>query len=378
MKLLFIVNDLDFFYSHRLELANEAIRRNFNVYILSNKVPKISNTNISYLGIDISRSKTGILENLNSVLKLRKAIKYIDPDIIHNITLKPIIFSNLILFFNSKVSIINAITGLGYLFTKNRNSAVKRIIQALIKLILTKKSSHYIFQNIYDLNEFQKLGVRDNFTLIRGSGVDSKEFGYIAPKQKQKVNITFTGRMLKDKGVIELIQAVNLLPEKIKLKVILNLYGKIDLKNPAHITEAELKKQLSTDFIVWHGQTNKVKQVLKEADIYCLPSYREGLPKSTLEAMAIGRPIVTTNAPGCNDTVINGYNGFKVPVNSPLELSKRLKDLISDQQLRLSMGRKSRILFEKNFTLKQILDQTFDVYKKILKVENLDNNKFKL
>tara|TARA_B100001057_G_scaffold296302_1_gene296445 strand:- start:3943 stop:5049 length:1107 start_codon:yes stop_codon:yes gene_type:complete len=367
MKVLFVVNDLDFFLSHRLAIAYEALNRGDEVFVASNRLPDKEYDSINFLSFKFDRSNLGIIQNFNALISLKRLIKGCNPDLIHNVTLKPILFTNILFLFNRKIKIVNAISGLGFLFTKNRNSALKSTLQALIRVILIKKSSHYIFQNIHDLNEFKKLGVRDNFTLIRGSGVDSKEFGYVAPRQKQKVNITFTGRMLKDKGVIELIQAVNLLPEKFKSKITLNLYGKIDLQNPAHLTEVELKQKLSTDLIIWHRQTNKIKQALQDSDIYCLPSYREGLPKSTLEAMAIGRPVVTTDAPGCEDTVVEGENGFKVPVADAVTLSSKLQLLIENKKLRIKMGRKSRKIFEDNFTLEKVVGQTFEVYSQAFK-----------
>ena len=164
-----------------------------------------------------------------------------------------------------------------------------------------------------------------------------------------------------------MINAVKILPKNIQSKVILNIYGKIDLDNPAHITEKELKKLLKPNLIIWHGNTDDIKNVLTLSDIYCLPSYREGLPKSTLEAMAIGKPIITTNAPGCNDTVQEGINGYKVNIKDYKALSERLQILIEDESLRLKMGKKSRKIFEEYFTLDKVVKQTFEIYIHVLK-----------
>ena len=171
---------------------------------------------------------------------------------------------------------------------------------------------------------------------------------------------------MKDKGLIELINAIEILPKNIESKVVLNIYGKIDLDNPAHISDKELKKLLKPNLIIWHGNTNDIKNVLIKSDIYCLPSYREGLPKSTIEAMAIGRPIITTYAPGCNDTVLTGVNGFKVDIKDHKNLSNILQILIEDESLRLEMGKKSREIFEENFTLEKVIKQTFKVYDQVL------------
>ena len=145
----------------------------------------------------------------------------------------------------------------------------------------------------------------------------------------------------------------------IKSNIIVNLFGKIDKENPAHINEDELKSLLIPNLILWHGHSDNIKKNLIDSDIYCLPSYREGLPKSTIEAMAIGRPIITTNAPGCDDTVEEGVNGFKVAVGDAQALSQKLQILIEDEKLRIEMGKKSREFFEREFTLERVVHQTF-------------------
>jgi len=365
-KLLFVSNDLDFFLSHRLPLAIEAEKEGYIVYVASDKIPKKKIGNIYFKKYSIYRSSTSITKNLKSLMELKAIIKEISPDIIHSITLKSILLSNLVLLFNRKVKKVNAVSGLGYLFTSNRVSialfGLKFILRALIRL----GRPHFIFQNSQDLNEIKKLGLKDDYSLIKGSGVNKDEFDYFPPRGAKKINITFTGRILKDKGVLELIKAIEILPKEISSKVVLNIYGKIDLENPAYITEKELKKLLKPNFIVWHGNSNDIKNVLALSDIYCLPSYREGLPKSTLEAMAIGRPIVTTNAPGCEDTVLEGINGFKVDIKDYKALSEKLQLLIEDEPLRIKMGKKSREIFEENFTLDKVVKQTFELYDSLI------------
>jgi glycosyltransferase involved in cell wall biosynthesis len=367
MRIAYVVNDLDFFISHRLPLAKKAVELGYAVFIISNKLPTIKHKGIDFKVFSIERSSTSIKKNFKSLLELKKIIKDISPDIIHSVTLKSILLSNLVLLFDKKVKKVNAVTGMGYLFTSNRVSislfGLKSILRAIIKL----GKPHFIFQNLDDLKEFKKLGLKESYSIIKGSGVNKDEYDYTPPKATKKINITFTGRILKDKGVIDLIKAIELLPDSIKSKVTLNLYGKIDLENPAHIREEELKKLLKPDFINWHGNSNDIKNILILTDIYCLPSYREGLPKSTLEAMAIGRPIVTTNAPGCEDTVEEGVNGFKVPIGDVDMLSKRFQKLVENEELCIKMGKKSRELFIKNFKLEKVVNQTFEVYHEIIK-----------
>ena len=366
MRLLFVVNDIDFFISHRLPIAEFACKYNYEVFVASNSIPNAKIKGITFFKFDIKRSSIGLWSNLNSLIQLKKIVKSVSPDIVHSITLKSIVLTNLCLIFNRKIKKVNAVSGLGFLFTSERKSVAASIIKGLFKLINYLGKPYYIFQNKNDLEEFEKLGVKENYDLIRGSGVNHKEFKYVFPKTNEKVNITFTGRILKDKGILDLIKAIENLPKQIRSKVVLNIYGKIDLENPAHITEKELKKLLKPNFIVWHGNSDDIKSVLALSDIYCLPSYREGLPKSTLEAMAIGRPIVTTNAPGCEDTVLEGLNGFKVDIKDHKALSEKLQLLIEDEPLRIKMGKKSREIFEENFTLDKVVKQTFELYDSLI------------
>ena len=366
MRIVYVVNDIDFFISHRLPLAKKAVELGYTVFIVSNKLPSKKYKGIDFKTFSIVRSSTSITKNLKSLLELKRIIKEISPDLIHSVTLKSILLSNLVLLFDKKGKKVNAVSGMGYLFTSNRASLALYGLKFILRAIIKVGKPHFIFQNLDDLKEFKKLGLKDDFTVIKGSGVSKEVYQYSPPKKGGKINITFTGRILKDKGVLELIKAIETLPDKVKSKVVLNIYGKIDLENPAYIGEDELKKLLKPNLILWHGHSDDIQNKLIDSDIYCLPSYREGLPKSTIEAMAIGRPIITTNTPGCDDTVEEGVNGFKVAVGDAKALSQKLQILIEDENLRLQMGKKSRELFEKNFTLDKVIDQTFSLYNSLL------------
>lgn len=368
MRIAYVVNDLDFFISHRLPLAKKAVKLGYTVFIVSNKLPSIKYKGIDFKTFSIERSSTSIIKNLKSLLELKRIIKEISPDIIHSVTLKSILLSNLVLLFNRKVKKVNAVSGMGYLFTSNRASIALYGLKFILRAIIKLGKPHFIFQNLDDLKEFKKLGLTESYSIIKGSGVNKDEFDFESLNTTKKVNITFTGRILKDKGVIDLIKAIKLLPEHIKRKITVNLFGKIDKENPAHINEDELKSLLIPNLILWHGHSDNIKKNLKESDIYCLPSYREGLPKSIIEAMAIGRPIITTTAPGCDDTVKEGLNGYKVKAGDSKELSKKLEELIENKELRIQMGKNSRELFLKYFTLEKVVSQTFELYNSILSI----------
>ena len=368
MRLVFVVNDLDFFISHRLPLAKKAVELGDSVFIISNKLPSTKYKGINFRIFSIERSSTSFVKNFKSLLELKRIFKDISPDIIHSVTLKSILLSNLVLLFNKKVKKVNAVSGMGYLFTSNRASIALYGLKFILRVLIKSGRPHFIFQNLDDLKEFKKLGLKESYSVVKGSGVNKDEFDFAPLKANEKINITFTGRILKDKGIIDLIKAIEFLPEHIKSNIIVNLFGKIDKENPAHINEDDLNSLLIPNLILWHGHSDNIKKFLIDSDIYCFPSYREGLPKSTIEAMAIGRPIITTTAPGCDDTVKEGFNGFKVKAGDCKELSKKLQELIENNELRIQMGKNSRELFLKNFTLEKVVSQTFELYNHLLSI----------
>ena len=372
MKLIYAINDPEFFMSHRASLAYNAINSGYKVFLLSDfnrfDTSLCFDKGIQPIHVKVNRSSKSILSNIRFMLALMKIYKKHQPNIVHQITLKFYLFGTLsAFFFKNKIKIVNAITGLGYLYTNDRKSLAKILIYPLLRLIVKKKYVHFIFQNKVDLKLFKKMGLQENHTLIKGSGVDHKDYSFAPEPESKKITILFTGRILKDKGVLDLIQAVKQLSPEIKKQIVLELYGKIDLENPSSINEELLKSKLIEGLIEWKGFSKEIKTAISNSHIYCLPSYREGLPKSTVEAMAIGRPVVTTTAPGCEDTVIEEYNGFKVPVGDVEMLSEKLVLLINDKKLRHKMGKNSRAIFEKEFTLEKVVNRTFELYEKVKK-----------
>lgn len=370
--IIYVINDGFFFLAQFKPLAVEAKKRGYKVILLCEENTQTKrmceDLKIEFIQIPIFRASINPIIEIKLLVNLASIYKKIKPDIIHHITLKPILYGSLVSrIFSSKSKVINAVTGLGYAFTENNNLLLQKIIKIMLSCFIGYKNINFIFLNPNDLSIFQKLKiVKNNFVFIRGSGVDQESFSHVFPEKKEKLIITLTARMLKDKGINEYFSAAKNLLNSFEDKVEFKLYGKIDSENPASFTQAELNSFEIKNYFKWEGFTTNIKQVLIETDIYCLPSYREGLPTSIVEAMAIGRPIITTNAPGCDDTVIEGYNGFKIPVANVELLTQKLQLLIEDDDLRIEMGKNSRSFFEKEFTLGKVIEDTFNFYKKIL------------
>ncbi|TAN12532.1 MAG: glycosyltransferase family 1 protein [Chitinophagaceae bacterium] len=371
-KKLFIIVNVDwFFLSHRLPLARVLKEKGYDVFILTKNTgykTEIESYGLHFININFERSGKNIFKELAIIKNLVFLFRKYQPDITHNVTIKPAIYASIALKFYKRKSMkcINAISGLGYNFTSERSGILQKLLKKMM-VFAYKGPIYFIFQNPDDETLYKKLGVLNNhnYRIIKGSGVDSEDFLYIEPQKKERVIIVFLARMLVDKGVYEYIGAANLLLSKMRDKAKFLLIGDIDEENLASLSKKELESTEVPGYIEWKGFTKNVKGVYEEADIVCLPSYREGLPKSLVEAMAIGRPIVTTDVPGCRECVQNGVNGFLVPVKSAASLAEALEKLIIDPELRLKMGKASREKMLTELSLKQVLTETLAYYEQI-------------
>ena len=371
-KIFYVVNVDWFFASHRKELAIEGIKRGYEVFLVSKNTGEFESLNklcIKTIDIPFDRKKSSFFNDFKAFLKLCLLYNKHKPEIIHHVTLKPIIFGSLASFFFSRKSkIINAVSGLGYAFTKSDRSILKSVILLFLKSIFyfNRKNIKFIFQNSSDKNLFlkEKISSDTSSFIIKGSGVDEFIF---KPKDKlitqgKKVRITLLARMLKDKGVMEFLKAAHIIQNKLKGKVIFRLVGGLDFDNPAAIEEQEIRKMLIEDYIVWEGVSKNIFSVYQETEIACLPSYREGMPKSLIEAMSMECAILTTDVPGCRDCVDEGVNGFLFPPRSPEVLSEKITILLNDFDLIKKMGKESRIKMLSDMTLGHVVNKTYEIY----------------
>lgn len=367
-RLLIVVNVDWFFLSHRLPIAEKAIQEGWDVTVLSQdtgKVKDITKKGVHFYNVSFSRSGTNLLNEFKTVFTLYRLYKKLKPDVVHQVTLKPVIYGSLVSKLLKVKGTVNAISGLGYNFTEGRRGVVQKIMLRLMKFGFKQNNLAVIFQNDDDLNQINELSVleeKNMVFLIKGSGVDLVKYQEEKFIEKEKIEVLFPARMLKDKGVEEFIGAAEMLKEKYKNKVKFILAGKIDTENKAGISEEYLKEKLEKGYLDWIGFQENMIDVYKKSDIVVLPSYREGMPKALIEASAIGRPIVTTNAIGCKECVDEGVNGYKVPVKSVKELSLAIEKLVQSSDLRKEMGRHSRLKAEKEFSLTGVVSKHIEIY----------------
>lgn len=364
-KLLYIVNVDWFFISHRLPIAKAAINKGFDVSLATNFT--IKNNDLGKLKIDkypinIDRKTLNPFKFFSNLFEIISILRKVQPDVVHLVTIKPIILGCFGAFFNRKrPKLIASISGLGYVFTAEDffSELRKKLILLLYKMAFLYPNLIVIFQNQDDLNSICKAtGLKKNKTiLINGSGVDLDLFK--ASNSKNKVpKVIFPARLLISKGIREFLLAAEKLHKLGKFVLV----GQIDKNHKDCISKSFLDKWIKKGYVQYWGFSDSMEKVLSKASIVVLPSYREGLPKVLSEAAACGKPIVTTDVPGCRDTVIDGITGIIVPKKNPHALAEGIKKILMDKKMYHSMSKQARYLAEKKFDIKKIIDIHIKIY----------------
>jgi glycosyltransferase involved in cell wall biosynthesis len=365
---LFVTNVDWFFISHRLVIAEEALKSGFEVIVAAEdtgRSQEIREKGIEFINLSISRSGTNPFIEFKTLLIFFKLYLSVKPDIVHHITLKPVIYGSIAAKLLNIKGVVNAISGLGYTFTKGRDSILQKAMLSIMKFGFNRKNLVVIFQNENDQDELKTFGVIDPsnaIVIIKGSGVDIEKYNEFDLPSFDKIKILLPSRMLWDKGVKELREASLILKIKYSDNVQFILSGLADEDNKAGVPASYLKDWEDGTYINWIGYQKNMIEIYKDSHIVVLPSYREGMPKSLLEACAIGRAVVTTNAIGCKECVDEGINGFKVAVYSSIELAVALEKLITNHDLIRQMGHNSRIKAVNEFDVKNVISKHLEIY----------------
>lgn len=374
MQLFIVVNVDWFFLSHRLPIALAARDAGYQVTIVTcdtGRAEEIRQHGLGFIHVPFKRSGMNMVHEMKCMHLLYKIYRQYRPDVIHHVTIKVALYGSIAARLSGRKNVVNAISGLGYNFTGERKGIAQKVLTSMMKFGFRGGNRHFIFQNEDDVNVFRSMRiVRDkDVSLIKGSGVDLTEFAFTGrPPVNGRIRVVLPARMLRDKGVMEFIAAAKLLKQELIGKAVFILAGDVDKENLAAISAEELQQLTDGDYIKWIGYQKNVLGLLKECDIVVLPSYREGLPKSLIEAAAVGRPIVTTNVPGCKECVKHGYNGLLVPAKDVPALADAMRILILDSALQETMGLHSRQLAEEEFGIDMVINKTLHIYKTLAKV----------
>ncbi|HIP69721.1 MAG TPA: glycosyltransferase family 1 protein [Chromatiales bacterium] len=365
-SLIFFVSEDWYFYSHRLPLAKAAQNAGFDVAVITrinDHENIIRQAGIRIIPFELDRGGMNLFTDLSTITKLIHIYKHERPDIIHNVALKPVMYGSIAAKFSGVPHTINALTGLGWLFTSQSLKArvLSRIVIKILRYLL--KSSHVILQNKSDVGLVNNWRIPRTY-LVEGAGVDTEIYRPSSEPEGIPL-VILPARMLWDKGVGDFVQAAKILKNK-NVEARFILVGSPDPKNPSSVSQKQLSDWEVEGVVELWGHRTDMPVVFRNIHIVCLPSYREGLPKVLIEACASGRPIVTTDVPGCRDIVSTKFNGLLVPPHNSEALAQALGRLISDQELRQSMGKRGRKLATQKFSQDQIISETLSVYQEAL------------
>ncbi|CAB3865739.1 glycosyltransferase family 4 protein [Achromobacter anxifer] len=367
-RLLFVVNNPAFFMSHRVPVALAAQRAGYEVHVATMDGPAVADIQalgMTHHAIPMTRSGKHPLQELGTLLALIRLFRRLRPDIVHLVTIKPVLYGGIAARLTRVPGMVAAISGLGFVFLSNslKMKLVRAVVARLYRLALGHPNSRVIFQNGSDRDLLKSLGaVRDaQVVMIRGAGVDLNEYRAQPEPPAPPVVVTMVARLLRDKGVQEFVQAARLLRER-GLPVTMQLVGGVDAGNPASATQAEVDAWQREGCVLALGERSDVAALYAASHIAVLPSYREGLPKSLIEAAACARAVVTTDVPGCRDAIEPGETGLLVPVRDAQALADAIARLAEDAALRQRMGAAGRTLAEREFNIERVARVQVELY----------------
>ncbi|MBO5795872.1 MAG: glycosyltransferase family 4 protein [Bacteroides sp.] len=371
-KKLFIVVNVDwFFLSHRKDVALAAKEAGWDVTIVTadtGKLKDIEALGLKTINLPMSRSGMNIVQELKTLNWLRELYKHEKPDVVHHVGMKTILWGTLAAKFSRVHGVVNAISGLGGFFAEDNKGLLARVMPMVLRFSHNRPNLLCIFQNDDDWGLYVKHGIikHEQGRFIKGSGVDLNQFCYTPEPEEGKIKVMLTARMIVEKGVFLLTEAAGRLRPKYEGKVEFLLVGGLD-DHPGAITKEQLDAVCDGEYIQWLGYRTDVRDLLKQCHIMAFPSYyMEGLPKSLIEADAIGRPIITSNSVGCKETLVDGYNGFLIQPKDVDALTEKLDLLLSDKELRVKMGKNARTYAEEYFSIEVVKDRHLAIYSELV------------
>ncbi|MBY0280592.1 MAG: glycosyltransferase family 4 protein [Alphaproteobacteria bacterium] len=362
-KLLYLVANDRYFCSHRLSLALAAKEQDYDVYVATPALgdhEKIINADLKFIPLPFQRGGMNPFKELKTIYQIWKLYQNIRPDIVHHVAIKPVLYGTIAAFFSRVPLIINAVAGLGHIFANN--SWLKTPLKIAMRSLLSLKNVQIIVQNPEDFEEIKSLTQKDNIHLLLGAGVNLKEFYPIEESKAPPFKIIHVSRLLWSKGIKELVEAGKILKRQ-GHNIIIQIVGEPDLENPDAIPAEVLQEWHNNNLIEWLGHRVDIANLYQQAHIACLASYyREGIPKSLIEAAACGKSIITCDMPGCRIIVEHNKNGYLISPRDSEALANAILNLISDDKLRQQMGHQSRAHAESAFGEEKIHKETIKLY----------------
>lgn len=359
-KIIVVVNYIDSILLFRLKLLIALKNIGYDVIVCSPShnelvISKLASHSIVFHEIKLNRTGINPKDDLITLINLYKFFKKEKPNLVLNYTLKPIIYSSIAARLARVPCVASMLTGFGSIFlgTEPKTKILRLIISPLLSLALTCNDKIFALNKDLLKTFIKQKSLNSKKTiLINGEGLDIDYYNVVSLPQTTYPIFLIITRLIRDKGLYEFIEAAKKVKEKYQ-EVRFVIVGYLDT-NPTAVTKKEFEDLISDGVVEYWGQMEDVRAAIMQSSVYVLPSYAEGIPRSTLEAMSMGRPVITTDAPGCRETVVNGENGFLVPIKDGEELAHAMEKFISQPELVGDMGKCSRKIIEEKYDVNKV------------------------
>lgn len=327
---------------------------------------KIAGLGVPFVPLPVNKKGINLIADLKLIWALYRWYRRERPDIVHHFTIKPVIYGSIAARLAGVPRIINTVTGLGFVFTGEKITWLRRLVERMYRL--SNKCAHFVFfQNQDDLEFFlgRRLVNRSKIGLLPGSGVDCDFFApnpIANPRDQRPVTFLMVARMLRDKGVFEFVEAARMVKFAF-VKAQFQLLGGRDERNPNVISQTDFDRWQSEGVVTWLGEVADVRPTVAKADVVVLPSYyREGIPRSLLEGAAMGKALITTDAVGCREVVDNNVNGLLVPPKDAKALAQAMMQMIHNPEMRMAMGKAGRQKVLREFDERIVIEEMLKMY----------------
>ncbi|MBX3328799.1 MAG: glycosyltransferase family 4 protein [Nitrospira sp.] len=376
-RLLYLITEDWYFWSHRVDLARAARGAGYDVVVatrVTDHGERIRGEGFQLEPLEMVRRSRNPFREVAAVAELVRLYRRVRPDVVHHVAMKPILYGSVAAWFTRVPAVINAFAGLGYTFMDGRNRLLRWGMKTALRTVLSLGHSVVLVQNHDDQDRLVGEGVTpaSRTRMIAGSGIDVAVYA-VQPQPSGVPIVVLPARMLWDKGVGEFVEAARQLKRKdVHARFI--LVGRRDEHNPAAIPEIRLKEWMQEGVVEWWGHREDMPAVYAAAMLVVLPSYREGLPKVLLEAAACGRAMVATDVPGCREIVRDRFNGLLVSPKDSVSLAAAIDELLSDHHMREVMGQRSRTRVMAEWSGHRIAEQVLNLYQDMVKVSAIDGS----